>query len=148
MDIIDHLPLTPRTGHLERRLTLPVTSAMRTDFRTVTPNDSLSEFVWGLAFPRKQLEAVVADDDGQFAGVVRLHDARENERDTWVETSVSEVMVTGIEPATLSWTVREVVEAMERADIDIYPVIDPSGRVVGVVTNDAIIKLDELLDDG
>ncbi|HIF65854.1 MAG TPA: chloride channel protein, partial [Acidimicrobiia bacterium] len=49
-----------RVGHLERRFQMPITSAMRREFKTVSPTDSLSEFVWGFAFPRKQLEAVVA----------------------------------------------------------------------------------------
>lgn len=136
-----------RTGHLERRFQLPVTSAMRTDFRTVLPTDSLSEFVWGLAFPRKQLEAVVADEDGQFVGVIRLHDAREHERDQWVEVSVSEAMVTDIRPATMSWTLREVTQHMADADLEVYPVVDTGGRVVGVITDDAIVKLDELLEE-
>jgi chloride channel protein, CIC family len=136
-----------RTGHLERRFQLPVTSAMRTDFRTVLPTDSLSEFVWGLAFPRKQLEAVVADEAGHFVGVIRLHDAREHDRDEWVEVSVSDAMVTNITPATLSWTLREVTQQMADADLEIYPVVDTGGRVVGVITDDAIVKLDELLED-
>ncbi len=136
-----------RTGHLERRLQMPVTSAMRTDFRTITPTDSLSEFVWGLAFPRKQLEAVVADEGGNFLGVIRLQDAREHERDEWVEVSVADAMVTDVRPATLSWTLREVTAEMSKADLEIYPVVDTGGRVVGVVTDDAIVKLDELLEE-
>ena len=126
---------------------MPVTSAMRTDFRTILPTDSLSEFVWGLAFPRKQLEAVVADEDRRFVGVIRLHDAREHDREDWVEISVADAMMTELTPATLSWTLREVTEAMSVADLEIYPVVDAVGRVVGVVTDDAIVKLDELLEE-
>jgi len=136
-----------RTGHLERRFQMPVTSAMRTDFRTIRPTDSLSEFVWGLAFPRKQLEAVVADEGGNFVGVIRLQEAREHDREDWIEVSVGDAMVTDIRPATLSWTLREVTEEMSKADLEIYPVVDTGGRVVGVVTDDAIVKLDELLEE-
>ena len=136
-----------RIGHLERRFQLPVSSAMRTDFRTVRPDDSLSEFVWGLAFPRKQLEAVVADDEGRYAGIVRMQEARLFERDAWVEVSVGDAMMTDIEPATVSWTLREVTAAMADADLDLYPVVDTAGRVVGVVTEDSIVKLDDLLEE-
>lgn len=136
-----------RTGHLERRFEMAVTSAMRTDFRTVRPDDSLSEFVWGVAFPRKQLESVVAREDGMLAGVIRLQDARDYERDEWVEVAVSDAMRAVSNPATLSWTLREVTQAMAEADLEVYPVVDAVGRVVGVVTDDAIVKLDELLED-
>ncbi len=136
-----------RIGHIERRFQLPVTSAMDSDFRGVLPTDSLSEFVWGLAFPRKQLEALVVDEDQRFLGVIRLHDVREHDREQWIEVSVGDVMVTGAEPATVSWTLREVTEAMSSADLAVYPVVDSGGRVVGVVTEDAIVKLDELLDE-
>ena len=137
-----------RTGHLERRFEMPVTSAMRTDFRTVSPADSLSEYVWGVAFPRKQLESVVANDDGTLAGIIRLQDARDHERDEWMAVSVGDAMMEVAEPATLSWTLREVTLAMADADVEVYPVVDAVGRVVGVVTDDAIVKLDELLEDG
>jgi CIC family chloride channel protein len=136
-----------RIGHLERRFQLPVSSAMRTDFRTVRPDDSLSEFVWGLAFPRKQLEAVVADDEGRYAGIVRMQEARLFERDAWVEVSVGDAMLTEVEPATVSWTLREVTAAMAETDLDLYPVVDTGGRVVGVVTEDSIVKLDDLLEE-
>jgi CIC family chloride channel protein len=136
-----------RVGHLERRFQMPITSAMRREFKTVSPTDSLSEFVWGFAFPRKQLEAVVADEDGQFRGIVRVSDAGVVDRDQWVATPCSDIMIGDLTPARLSWTVREASEFMENAGVDIYPVVDTAGRVVGVVTDQSIVNVVELLEE-
>jgi CIC family chloride channel protein len=136
-----------RVGHLERRFQMPITSAMRREFKTVSPTDSLSEFVWGFAFPRKQLEAVVADEDGQFRGIVRVSDAGVIDQDQWVATPCSDIMIGDLTPARLSWTVREASEFMENAGVDIYPVVDTAGRVVGVVTDQSIVNVVELLEE-
>ena len=136
-----------RVGHLERRFQMPITSAMKRDFQTVQPADSLSDFVWRFAFPRKQLEAVVADTNGEFQGIIKVSDAGDIDQDLWSTTACSEVMIAGLTPARLSWTVREVSARMEEADVDIYPVVDTAGRVVGVVTDQSIVNVVELLDE-
>ena len=136
-----------RVGHLERRFQMPITSAMKRDFQTVQPADSLSDFVWRFAFPRKQLEAVVADNNGEFRGIIKVSDVGDMEQDLWSTTACSEVMIAGLTPARLSWTVREVSARMEEADVDIYPVVDTAGRVVGVVTDQSIVNVVELLDE-
>ena len=136
-----------RVGHLERRFQMPITSAMKRDFQTVQPADSLSDFVWRFAFPRKQLEAVVADNNGEFRGIIKVSDVGDMEQDQWSTTACSEVMIAGLTPARLSWTVREVSARMEEADVDIYPVVDTAGRVVGVVTDQSIVNVVELLDE-
>ena len=120
---------------------------MRREFRTVSPTDSLSDFVWGFAFPRKQLEAVVVDEEGQFKGIVRVSDAGDVDQDQWSTTPCSDIMIHDLTPARLSWTVREVSELMENANVDIIPVIDTAGRVVGVVTGQSIVNVVELLDE-
>tara|TARA_B100000809_G_scaffold31638_1_gene27553 strand:- start:1334 stop:1726 length:393 start_codon:yes stop_codon:yes gene_type:complete len=126
---------------------MPITSAMRREFKTVSPTDSLSEFVWGFAFPRKQLEAIVADEDGQFRGIVRVSDAGVVDQDQWAATPCSDIMIGDLTPARLSWTVREASEFMENAGVDIYPVVDTAGRVVGVVTDQSIVNVVELLEE-
>ena len=120
---------------------------MKREFRTVQPSDSLSDFVWGFAFPRKQLEAVVADENGEFRGIVKVSDAGDVDQDLWSTTTCGDVMISDVAPARLSWTVREVSALMEEADVDIYPVVDTAGRVVGVVTDQSIVNVVELLDE-
>ena len=120
---------------------------MKREFQTIAATDSLADFVWGFAFPRKQLEAVVADADGQFQGIVKVSDAGSIDRDLWSTTKCSDIMIEGLSPARLSWTVREVSALMEEAGTDIYPVVDTAGRVVGVVTDQSIVNVVELLDE-
>ena len=103
--------------------------------------------MWGFAFRRKQLEAVVADEDGQCAGGVKVSDAGDVDQDQWSTTTCSEIMIHDLTPARLSWTVREASELMENADVDIIPVVDTAGRVVGVVTDQSIVNVVELLDE-
>ena len=103
--------------------------------------------MWQFAFPRKQLEAVVTDDDGQFQGIVKVSDAGDVDQDQWSTTRCSDIMIQELSPARLSWTVREVSALMEEAGTDIYPVVDTAGRVVGVVTDQSIVNVVELLDE-
>ena len=136
-----------RTGHLERRLEMPVSAAMSTDVPTVDADAPLADFVWGIALPRKQLEAAVVGPDRQFLGVIKLSDTRLVERKGWTSVSCGDVMSSDVEPAKPSWTLREVTEAMADADIEMYPVTDSGGRVVGVVTENAIVKLVDFLSE-
>ncbi|HCB34107.1 MAG TPA: hypothetical protein DEP69_02765 [Acidimicrobiaceae bacterium] len=136
-----------RTGHLEQRLEMPVTSALVRDVPTIKPDATIAEFFWGMALPRKQVEAVVVDGDDVFLGVIRLTDAHEVDRDDWGSVSVADVMLTGLTPARPSWKLREITTAMADVDVEMYPVVDSGNRVVGVVTENAIVKLVDLLDE-
>ncbi len=136
-----------RTGHLERRLEMPVNSAMSTDVPTVNADAPLADFVWGVALPRKQLEAIVTGPEREFLGVIRLSDTRDVDRNDWMSVTCGEVMTADIEPARPSWTLREVTEAMADAEIELYPVIDSGGRIAGVVTENAIVKLVDFLNE-
>ena len=136
-----------RTGHLERRLEMPVNSAMSTDVPTVNADAPLTDFVWGVAMPHRQLEAVVIGPEREFLGVIRLSDTRDVDRNDWISVTCGEVMATDITPARPSWTLREVTEAMADADIELYPVIDSGGRIAGVVTENAIVKLVDFLNE-
>ena len=90
-----------RVGHLERRFQMPITSAMKRDFQTVRPADSLSDFVWRFAFPRKQLEAVVADNNGEFRGIIKVSDVGDMEQDLWSTTACS-MMIMRLTPVVIT----------------------------------------------
>ncbi len=136
-----------RTGHLERRLEMPVNSAMSTEVPTVNADAPLADFVWGVALPRKQLEAIVIGSEREFLGVIRLSDTRDVDRNDWMSVTCGEVMTTDITPARPSWTLREVTEAMADAQIELFPVVDSGGRIAGVVTENAIVKLVDFLNE-
>jgi chloride channel protein, CIC family len=136
-----------RTGHLEGRFQMPITSAMRTPRHIVRQEDSVSDFVWGHAFPAKEVAGIVADDDGHYLGMIRLHDIRHLERADWATTNIMAVIDEAVRPARLSWTIREAAAAMEEHELDQIPVVDTGNRVVGVVTSDSMLKLDEILEE-
>jgi len=136
-----------RTGHLEARFQMPITSAMRDVRHIVSSTDTISDFVWGYAFPSKEVAGIVADEELHFEGMIRLHDARDVDRAEWGSASVVSVMDDRIQPARFSWTIGEAMAEMELHDLDQYPVVDTGLRVVGVVTSESILKLDEILEE-
>ena len=53
----------------------------------------------------------------------------------------------GSATARPSWTLRDAVAAMDASDTDVLAVTDDDGNFIGVVTEDEILKLDEILDE-
>ncbi|MEM8903734.1 MAG: chloride channel protein [Actinomycetota bacterium] len=135
-----------RTGHLERRFGLPLRSALIRDVHTVPSRTSIAEFVWDHALVHREVDVPVVDD-GRFLGMAHLHDVNDIGREHWSDLAVSEMMHTGGPSARLSWTLRQATEIMEREDLEVLPVVDEAGTFLGVVTADAILRLDEILDE-
>lgn len=135
-----------RLGHLERRFTLPLTSILSTDVMTVPPDATVSEFVYFHVLGRRERIVPVVDGE-QFLGLARLEDVSDLDRADWESTAVGERMATNLPVAQPSWTLRDAVAAMGSAEIDVLAVTDPDGAFIGVVTEDDILKLDEILDE-
>lgn len=135
-----------RLGHLERRFTLPLTSILSTDVFTVPPDATVSEFVYVHVLGRRERTVPVVDG-GHFEGMARLDDISEIEREDWEATTVGSCMATDTPTARPSWTLRDAVAAMDASDADVLAVTDDEGNFIGVVTEDDILKLDEILDE-
>ena len=135
-----------RLGHLERRFTLPLTSILSTDVMTVPPDAPVSEFVYFHVLGRRE-RVVPVVEGGHFLGLARLEDISELDRGQWEETAIGDQMATDLPVGQPSWTLRDAVAAMGEAEIDILAVTDASGAFIGVVTEDDILKLDEILDE-
>ncbi len=135
-----------RLGHLERRFTLPLTSILSTDVMTVPPDATVSEFVYFHVLGNRERIVPVVDGE-QFLGLARLEDVSELDSAEWETTSIGDWMATDLPVAQPSWTLRDAVAAMGEAEIDILAVTDVSGVFIGVVTEDDILKLDEILDE-
>ena len=135
-----------RLGHLERRFTLPLTSILSTDVMTVPPDATVSEFVYFHVLGRRE-RVVPVVEGGRFLGLARLDDISELDRGEWEETAIGDQMATDLPVGQPSWTLRDAVAAMGEARIDILAVTDASGAFIGVVTEDDILKLDEILDE-
>ncbi len=135
-----------RLGHLERRLTLPLTSILSTDVLTVPPDATVHEFIYFHVLARREREVPVVDG-GRFVGMARLEDMSELDRELWETTIIAECMTQDLPTAVPSWTLRDAVVAMESAQVDVLAVTDGSGTFIGVVTENEILKLDEILDE-
>lgn len=134
-----------RSGHLEQRLTLPITSALVTGVHTVRPDVTIAQFVWEHALRHRELDMPVVDDDGRFVGMAHLADANQIDREHWSDLTVAEMMRTSPTTGRMNWTLRQATELMEREEIEVLPIIDRNDGLLGVVTGDAIVRLDEIL---
>lgn len=134
-----------RLGHLERRFSMPASSALTTELATIPPTATTQEFFWNHVIGNRERSVPVVDG-ATYLGMVRVDELRELDRDEWDTTSVGEIMRTDIPTGRPSWLLRDVVAAMEDAAVGQLPVTDDKGLFIGVVTMAEIIKLDDVLD--
>ncbi|MDP7353429.1 MAG: CBS domain-containing protein, partial [Acidimicrobiales bacterium] len=127
-----------RLGHLERRFTLPVTSALTTDVLTVPPDATAAEFVYLHVLARRE-RAVAVVDGGTYLGIVSLSEVSELDRADWDNTPVSEVLRTDLPAVLPSWTLRDAVMAMEESAVDVLAVTDAEQRFIGVLREEDIL---------
>ncbi len=135
-----------RLGHLERRFTLPITSALTTDVLTVPPDATTSEFVYLHVLGRRERSVAVVDG-GAYLGMVSLADLSQVDRAAWDDTPVSGLMRSDLPAARPSWTLRDAIVAMGGAEVDVLAVTDADGAFIGVIYEDDILKLDEILEE-
>jgi len=135
-----------RLGHLERRFTLPITSALTTDVLTVPPDATAAEFVYAHVLGRRERSVPVVDG-GTYVGMISLSEVSAIERSTWDSTPVAELLQTGLPAALPSWSLRDAAVAMEDAHVDVLAVVDAEGAFIGILRADDILKLDEILEE-
>lgn len=135
-----------RLGHLERRFTLPLASILSTDVMTVPPDATISEFVYFHVLGRRQRVVPVVDGE-KFLGLARLADISSIDRAQWEDTTIGEHMAVDLPVGQPNWTLRDAVAAMGQAQVDILAVTDENGAFIGVVTEEDIVSLDEILDE-
>lgn len=138
--------LDKREGLVERRLTLPLTSALTTDTLTVPPDATVSELVYIHLLGRREREVPVVDG-GVYIGMCGLEQMSDLERDAWNDTLVATISRRDLPTARPSWTLRDAVAQMDANDTDQLPVTDDDGTFIGVVRADDILRLDEILDE-
>ncbi len=132
-----------RAGHLERRFALPLRAVLVTDVATVPPDTTIDEFVrHHLLGNRRQVVPVLEGSD--YLGVMRIDEAIAVDRDLWPVATVGKHMRHDFPTVSPDAELRDALVAMERADVDLIPVID-HGAFVGVITTDEVLRLDEIL---
>lgn len=134
-----------RMGHLESRFTLPISSIINTDIFTVPPDATVSEFIYVHVLGRRERTVPVVSDM-TYLGMAKLDNVQSNDRDSWSNTLVESIMTTSPPIALPSWTLRDAVVAMDNAGTNILAVTDNHGNFIGVVTEDDVVKLGEILD--
>lgn len=142
---VSKLQVGSRLGHLERRFSMPIASALRSDVLTIPPNATAQEFFWHHVIGSRQ-QSVPVVEGADYVGMVRIEELRQTPREEWEETSIADIMRTDVPTARPDWLLRQAVEAMDAAALDRLPVTDGRGLFIGVVTMGEIIKLDDILD--
>ncbi len=137
--------LGSRLGHLERRFSMPLASALKTDVLTIPPEATAQEFFWNHVIGSRQ-QSVPVVDGADYVGTVKIEALREVPREVWEDTAIADIMLTTVPVAHPDWLLRQAVEAMDAAAVDRLPVTDGRGLFIGVVTMDEIIKLDDILE--
>jgi chloride channel protein, CIC family len=135
-----------RLGHLERRAGLPISTALITDVATARQTDSLAElFTEHVALARRRAIPVV-DEDRCYVGMVLLDDVLAVDNAAWINTTAAEVMRTDLTALDPEATVAAALAALSRAPADHLAVVDPGGRLYGLVSQESILDLGELMD--
>ena len=137
---------TVRLGHLERRFTLPVTSALDTDVLTVPPDATVAEFMYLHVLGRRERSVAVVDGV-DYRGMISLTEVSALERSAWDDTAVGDLLSADLPAARPNWSLRDAIVAMEQADVDVLAVTDTEGAFIGMLSADDILKLDEILDE-
>ena len=135
-----------RLGHLERRFTLPVTSALATDVLTVPPDATVAEFMYLHVLGRRERSVAVVDGV-EYLGMISLTEVSNIERSEWDDTTVGSILAADQPAARPSWSLRDAIVAMEQADVDVLAVTDVEGAFIGMLSADDILKLDEILEE-
>ena len=134
-----------REGHLEDRAELPIASVLSTDSATADPDSTVEEyFAEHVVLARRDASPVVRD--GRYEGLVTLSDLLALDPETWSTTRLADIARRDVPTAAPDWTVGQALDAMIRADLRHLPVVDSAGELRGVVTAQAILDLESLLD--
>jgi CBS domain-containing protein len=136
-----------RAGHLERRFSLPISAALLADVMTMPPDTTVREFFALHLIGNRQKSVPVVDDNHHYVGMARIDELDEVDEAQWETEPITAIARTDLPVGRPDWTLREAVEAMQAADVDRLPVVDASGRFVGVVSTSEILKLDEILGE-
>lgn len=134
-----------RVGHLERRFTLPLASALRTDV-TTAPSTATAEALLTDTLPATRHTTVPIVDAGTYRGVVTLDDLRAVPAPERATTSAAALVHDDAPHGRPGWSVADAVRALREAGCDVLPVVDDAGGFVGLVTTSDLLRLDEILD--
>ena len=144
-EILEQLPPPERVA-LARRLDYPEASAgrrMQTEFIAVPPAWTVGQTIDYMRetedLPERFFEIYVTDADGKFLGAVPLDRLMRSKR----PVAMSSLMEPERHVVRATDDQEEVARQFERYNLVAAPVVDESGRMVGVITFDDIVDVIE-----
>jgi CIC family chloride channel protein len=135
-----------RTGHVEERAGLPISTVLVVDVATVEADDTIARFFAAHVAPARRRAVPVLDGGGRYAGMLFLGDVLAVDPSDWGATPVAAVMRPDAPSGRADWTIGQSLIAMLAAEVDHLPVVDDAGRLLGVCTTADILDLADLLD--
>lgn len=112
---------------------------------TAPANISLQQLVDGYILPAGLRSVPVVRGD-QLAGLITLADIRKVPREQWPQTPVGYVMIPleRLHAVRLEQSLNDVLPRMAASDVNQLPVVDDEGRLVGMLSRDAILRFVEV----
>jgi Zn-dependent protease len=114
---------------------------------TAPANISLQQLVDGYLLPLgARTIPVVRSDDQQLVGLMTLADIRHVPREQWPQTPVGQAMVPleRLHAVRPQQNLNDVLPLMTSRDVNQLPVVDDAGRLVGILSRDAILRYVEI----
>jgi Zn-dependent protease/CBS domain-containing protein len=119
---------------------VPVTAVMLTDFATMTPDEHIDTAVETL-LKTSQSEFPVVDADHRLLGLVGRGEIIKALRQLGPTAPVSDVMVKEIPVVERSHRLDEAFRLLQEKSAPAVGVVDAAGRLVGLVTSEAIAEM-------
>jgi CIC family chloride channel protein len=129
---------------LRGRLRLPVHAVLDAEATTVPPDATLAELYEHHLLLQRRLEVPVTDGS-RYVGMASADQLQHVERSAWDQVTVGDVADDGWPTARVAWRLGQVVDAMDRAGVDVLPVVE-EGTYVGLVRRADVLRLDEILE--
>ncbi len=122
-----------------------VRDVMRPVAAAVPPDLTLSQMVNGYMLPLG-LRAVPVTRDDQLAGLITLADVRHVPRDEWDQTPVGRVMIPleRLHAVGPTQSLNDMLPLMAHQDVNQLPVVAADGRLLGMVTREAVVHFLEV----
>ena len=95
---------------------------------------------------RREREVAVVDGR-RYVGMCGLDQIGDLPRSEWETVTVRDMVAVDLPVANPSWTLRDAVAAMDKADVEMLAVVTADESFVGLVLEDDILKLDEILEE-
>jgi len=135
-----------RIGALERRMQLPVTAVVTGDAPRCAPGATIEQVIGAEVAARAVVSVPVVEGD-RYLGLLEAYQLTRIPTDERSTVEARDLMLTDAPVVEATATVREAFELLDAANAERLPVID-GGRLVGMVTTGAILRMDRELEDG